>query len=223
MQILHHTDYKQLYEQERIRRQELESEVLKMKVQLQKFSQMIFGSKSDRFIENPSQLQLDITADSIAPATHLTTAKKVEYMSTPKRSKRDVGEMGKYMEGIPRVYEMREPDHIPPGAVKIGEQQHEILEIVRAKMIVRVVITPTYKMTGENNDTFILSAPAPSRPLPKCVAGPSVLAQLLVDKFCDHLPVMRQAARFERDGVIIPYNTLLDWAGKSVDLLTPLY
>jgi transposase len=52
---------------------------------------------------------------------------------------------------------------------------------------------------------------------------PGVLAQLLVDKFCDHLPLMRQAARFERDGIIIPYNTLLDWAAKSVDLLTPLY
>lgn len=223
MEVLINTDYKQLYEHERIKRQELESEVLKMKLQIQKFSQMIFGSKSERFLGSSAQLSLDMPVDQAAAATKLTSARKVEYISTPKRTSRDLDEMGKYLEGLPRIYEVREPDNVPTDAVKIGEQQHEVLEIVKARMIVKVIITPTYKVVGENNDTIILSATGPSRPLPKCVAGPSLLAQLLVDKFADHLPMMRQVARFERDGVVIPYNTILDWVAKSVDLLTPLY
>lgn len=91
-------------------------------------------------------------------------------------------------------------------------------------MYVKVIVTPTYKITANADQTVFVSEPAPSRPLAKCVAGPSVLAQILVDKFCDHiLPVARQVRRFERDGLTIPYNTLLDWGGKSIDLITVVY
>jgi transposase len=127
------------------------------------------------------------------------------------------------MQGLPRIYEVREPKHLPAGAVKIGEQQHEVLEIIRAKVQVRVIITPTYKCNGEQGQTVIVSEPPPPRPLPKCLAGPGLLAQVLVDKFCDHLPVNRQVSRFERDGLSIPYNTLLDWSAKSIDLISVLH
>ena len=54
------------------------------------------------------------------------------------------------------------------------------------------------------------------------MAGASILAQILVDKFCDHLPLFRQHKRFERNGVSIPYNTFIDWTGKAIDKLTVL-
>lgn len=201
---------------------ELEAEVLKMKMQVQKFSQMIFGSKGERFIANPAQLSLDMAVDIAGASTKLSDVKKVEYISTPKPA-RSLDQMGGYLEGLPRIVEVREPKNLPENAVKIGEQQHEILEITPAKVHVKVIITPTYKFTGEQGQTVIVSEPAPSRPLPKCVAGPGLLAQVLVDKFCDHLPVARQVRRFERDGLSIPYNTLLDWGGKSIDLISCVY
>ena len=70
--------------------------------------------------------------------------------------------------------------------------------------------------------TRIISAPVPERPLAKCLAGASLLAQILVDKFCDHLPLYRQVKRYERNGVTIPYNTFIDWTGKSIELLSVL-
>ena len=45
---------------------------------------------------------------------------------------------------------------------------------------------------------------------------------MLVDKFCDHLPLHRQQKRYERNGVSIPYNTLIDWTGKAVDKIAIL-
>lgn len=219
MQVHINIDYKQLYHQERIKREAAESEMLKMKMHLQKLSKMMFGSKSERFIGDPAQLALNLSADTVAPSTKLGSAKKIEYISTPKHSKRSLGELGLYMQDLERVYEVRRPDSLPANAVKIGEQQHEVLEFTRSRAYVRVIVTETYKVPDAHDNGIILTPPAISRPLPKCVAGPSVLAQVLVDKFCDHLPVHRQVQRFERDGLRIPYNTLLDWAGKAADLL----
>lgn len=222
MEVHINIDYKQLYEQERIKREALEAEVLKMKLHVQKLSQMIFGSKSERFIANPAQLSLDMLVDTAAPSTKLGTAKKVEYISTPKHSKRSLDELSTYLKDLPRVYEVRKPDNLPAGAIKIGEQQHEVLEITPAKAYVKVIVLQAYKLADGKNQSIIMAPPTPARPLPKCIAGASLLAQILVDKFCDHLPIIRQVKRFERDGVFIPYNTILDWAGKAADLLEVL-
>ena len=180
---------------------------------------MIFGSKSERFIDNPAQLALDMQIDNAAPSTKLGSAKKVEYISTPKHSKRSLDELGTYLKDLPRIYEVRRPENLPADAIKIGEQQHEVLEITPAKAYVKVIVLEAYKVADGKNDPIIVTPPTPNRPLAKCIAGATVLAQILIDKFCDHLPMFRQVKRFERDGVLIPYNTILDWAGKTADLL----
>jgi hypothetical protein len=60
-------------------------------------------------------------------------------------------------------------------------------------------------------------------PLNKCIAGAGLLAQVIIDKYVDHLPLYRQMQRFERSGVKIPYSTLTDWVSGTAKLLTPLY
>jgi transposase len=57
----------------------------------------------------------------------------------------------------------------------------------------------------------------------KCIAGPGLLAQILIDKFLDHLPGYRQIQRFERNGVSIAYSTLIAWIGLAANLLEVLY
>src|SRR5208337_2683451 len=57
----------------------------------------------------------------------------------------------------------------------------------------------------------ISEPPAPSHPIPRGFAGPSLLAMILVGKFCDHLPLNRQSAAFAREGVEIEVSTLADW------------
>jgi transposase len=54
-------------------------------------------------------------------------------------------------------------------------------------------------------------------------AGPGLLAQLLIDKFLDHLPAYRQMKRFERNGVSLPYSTLISWISLASGLLEVLY
>lgn len=218
-------DFQSLYQQEKKEKEELRVEVMKLQLQLQKFAQMVFGSKSERFIPNPAQLTLDIKTEAALSTCNIAKTKKIEYVKTNQPKKRDLSELGAYLEHLPRVYETREPENIPAGAIKIGEDQHEILEFTPGKLFVKVIVTPKYKLpcADDSDTTQIIAASAPERPLFKCVAAPSVLAQILVDKYCDHLPLFRQAKRFERNGVALPYNTIIDWAGKTIDLLSPLY
>ena len=74
-----------------------------------------------------------------------------------------------------------------------------------------------------NTQSNIVTAPLPNMPLPKCIAGSSLLAQMIIDKFVDHLPLHRQMQRFERAGVKLPYSTLTDWVSAAANLITPLY
>lgn len=65
-------------------------------------------------------------------------------------------------------------------------------------------------------------APLPSRPIERGRPGPSLLAHILVGKYCDHLPLDRQSKIFARENVHLPRSTLTDWIGRSTALLEPL-
>jgi transposase len=202
------------------------NELLKLQLQLHKFAQMIFGKKGERFIASPGQLTLDLPADTAAaPFCKIGDAQKISYTKANSTNKRELHELGAYMKDLPHVYETREPDHVPQGAIKIGEEKHETLEHTPGKAFVKVVIIPKYKVpyADDIDKTLIIAAPAPERPLFKCLAGASLLAMILVDKYCDHLPLFRQAKRFNRNGLALPYNTIVDLNARTIDLITPLY
>ena len=68
----------------------------------------------------------------------------------------------------------------------------------------------------------IVQAPAPSRPIERGLAGPGLLAHVLVSKYCDHLPLYRQSEIYAREGVELERSTLADWVGGTSRLLEPL-
>src|SRR5690606_34846904 len=68
----------------------------------------------------------------------------------------------------------------------------------------------------------IVQVPAPSRPILRGIAGPGLLAHILVSKYADHLPLYRQAAIYARAGVELDRSTMARWVGASANLLLPL-
>jgi hypothetical protein len=62
----------------------------------------------------------------------------------------------------------------------------------------------------------------PSLPIERSLPGPGLLAHALVSKYCDHLPLYRQAAIYMRDGVDIDRLTMAAWLGHTASLLEPL-
>ena len=68
----------------------------------------------------------------------------------------------------------------------------------------------------------IVQVEAPSRPIARGIAGPGLLAHVLVSKYCDHTPLYRQAQIYAREGVELERSTMAEWVGGCFELLEPL-
>jgi len=68
----------------------------------------------------------------------------------------------------------------------------------------------------------LVTAPLPCEGVPRCLAAPGLLAQVIVSKFGDHLPLYRLEQIFSRQGVPLSRSTLCDWLKRAADLLKPL-
>jgi transposase len=68
-----------------------------------------------------------------------------------------------------------------------------------------------------------LTAARPLSPIARGLAGPGLLAHVIVSKFCDHLPLYRCERMLSRFGVNLSRSTLCDWLAQSAGLLRPLW
>ena len=68
----------------------------------------------------------------------------------------------------------------------------------------------------------VVEVPAPSRPIAYGLAGPDLLAHVLVSKFADHQPLYRQSEIFAREGIDLDRSTLAGWVGAASELVAPL-
>ncbi|PWV48106.1 IS66 family transposase [Chitinophaga sp. S165] len=117
-----------------------------------------------------------------------------------------------------------EPDHIPDGSKKIGQIETEQLECIPAELYIKKYIRPKYLLPTEKTiESTIIIADLPTQPIDKCMAGSGLLAQLIIDKYTDHLPLHRQMQRFDRSGVKLPYSTISEWVSAMCKPITPLY
>ena len=101
----------------------------------------------------------------------------------------------------------------------LGEDVSEILEYVPARFKVIRQVRPKLSCSGCER---IVQEPAPSRPIDRGLAGPALLAHVLVSKYADHLPLYRQSEIYEREGVELDRSTLADWVGGASRVLAPL-
>lgn len=226
-----HIDYKLLYEQQVAENESLKATVAMHAHELAQLKKMIFGSKNERFVavdpEKPvTQLSLDLDAETIAQCK-LTGAEKIEYLRTKtevteNKPKVHPGRLG-LPESIRRETTILQPDADISGLKKIGDEITEILDYIPGELYVRQYIRPKYvQPVGATNNT-VITASLPGRMMEKCKAGEGLVAQIIVDKYMDHLPLHRQSQRYQRVGVTIPQSTINDWAKNGLFTITGLY
>jgi transposase len=102
----------------------------------------------------------------------------------------------------------------------IGEDVSEMLDVVPALYRVKRIRRPRYGCRG--CESAVVQAPAPERPLTGGIATEAVLAQVLVAKYSEHLPLYRQAQIFARNGIDLDRSTLANWVGRACWWLRPL-
>ena len=100
----------------------------------------------------------------------------------------------------------------------IGEESSERYEYIPAQLTVIEDVCKKYACA-----CTVKTATKPSQPVEKSTAGASLLAQVIVAKTADHLPLHRQEKIFERHGVDISRKTMCGWLAQCAELLKPLY
>src|SRR5581483_1843672 len=104
---------------------------------------------------------------------------------------------------------------------RLGVDKSERLDVVPAQFRVLVVRRPKYGC--RNCEDVVVQAPAPARLIEGGVPTEGAVAQVLVAKYADHLPLYRQAPIYARQGIEPDRSTLTDWAGHAAFLLRPVH
>src|SRR4051812_38131956 len=219
-------DYQQKYE-------ELQGQYEVLKAELMQLKRLLFASKQERFLPtdtpvSAAQLSLDIQPESLATipaAAVITQVKKLEYTKTTAAVQTTLEHKVhpvrmKLPEHLERRIITLEPSADITGLSCIGEEVTEELDYEPGRLFVNRYVRPKYVSKDKEG---ILIAPAKERPLPKAIAGAGLLAQTIIDKYVDHLPLYRQQQRFARENITIPYATLTDWVHNTCRLIEPLY
>lgn len=147
-----------------------------------------------------------------------------EEPSSKKRNRRTKAELG--LRNLPVIEkETLTPEEVlkdPEGFKKIGERHHDELDIQPSRLQWLRTIIPEYAPVG-NSETSPLRSAAPEASIPGAMITPTLAAQLIIDKYCDHLPQYRQMQRFFREqNVEISHKTLNSWTLAAARHLAPI-
>ena len=200
-----------------------------LKLTIARLKRQRYGSSSEKIEREIAQLELALEGLEMAGAATDPTPETGEADSIPDAAATEQllppRRRGKprIAADAPRENIVLDPGERCPdcgGALRlVGEDVAEILDFIAAKLKVIEVHRP--KKSCRDCERMV-QTPAPSRPIPRGLAGPGLLAHILVTKFDDHVPLYRQGEIFARMGADIPRSTLIDWCGQAAGAIRPV-
>lgn len=127
---------------------------------------------------------------------------------------------------LPVIEEVIEPEPVqaaPADWRRIGEEVSERLDYEPGRFLCRRTVRPKY-VRREALDAVPIVAALPESLLEGSLVTPGLLAQIVVSKYCDHLPLYRQESIYwSRHQVWLPRQTMAEWVGLAAQWLQPIY
>jgi transposase len=206
-------------------------EAEKLKAQLARLRREKFGARSERIERTIEQFELALEeieaakAEITAPATSTNEAEVADAPPIPAGS---AAADKKKRRQLPPELPRRDIVHAPAGVCRacggielrqVGESVTEVLEYIPGRFEVVRHVRPACSC---RKCEAMMQAPMPDLPIPRGMAGASFLAHIATSKFCDHLPLYRQAEIYARSGIDVDRGQLAEWLGHLAWLLRPL-
>jgi transposase len=211
------------------RLQEQAEEIKLLRQKLDALAHRLFGKKSEQL--DAGQLEL-LLKEAEAPGAALGKG------SGPEACQAEPPRPNKAASQRPRDRKPRLPEHLPvieevivPEPVqaapelwrRIGEEVTEKLDYEPGRFLRRRTVRPKYVRRGEL-DAVPVIAPLPDSLLERSLVTPGLLAQIVVSKYCDHVPLYRQESIYwSRHEVWLPRQTMAEWMGLGAEWLKPIY
>ena len=194
-------------------------EIEHLKLVIAQLRRMMYGSKSEKVAHEVEQLELKLE--------ELETV-RAEQASLPFAAPSD--------KPSPRPARRPLPEHLPReirvheagitscpecgGELhRFGEDVSEVLDYVPASWRVIRHVRPKFSC---HRCERVVEAAAPGRPIERGLAGPGLLAHVLVSKYCEHQPLYRQSEIYAREGVELERSTMAGWVGAASQLVAPV-
>src|SRR5580700_6953040 len=200
-----------------------QTEIENLNLLVLKLKRMHFGQRSEKMNADIGQLELrledletnqastePLPAQLAILAVNAKAAKRPARRPLPAELPRETETIAPKQESCPDCGGTLRP---------LGEDVSEVLEYVPARFKVIRTVRPKLSCACCSR---IVQEPAPHRPIDRGLAGPGLLAHVLVAKYTDHLPLYRQSEIYAREGVELDRSTMADWVGGVSRTLRPL-
>lgn len=205
----------------------LNDKISYLEEQIEWFKKQIFGQKAEKFVDTKNADQICFEGfDKVVP---VSSEKKI----IPQHERKKRNPTGKDKIVLPadlpiqqQVIDLPEEEKVCSETgvplVKIGEEVTSKLAHKPGSYFIKQVIRPKYA-NPQKSEEGIKTADLPESLLNRCQADESLLADILVKKFADHLPLYRQSEMMTREGIYISRQTLCEWTLRAGLALKPLY
>ena len=214
--------------------EKLVAEVKNLTAQIAWLKRKLFGRTSEK--KEPYDPSMDLFADYFkdqeqqAEPTKEEAEKKIEKES--KEDRKQAKKNRQMLEGLPVLEtETLEPEGIDLSKYRrIGEEITQVIEHKPGMLYIRQIIRPKYALINdgiglpEEGEKMMAIAPMPLLPIYRSMAGPSLLTELLLQKYEYHLPFYRQIQELKHLGMRqVSESTVDGWFSQTACLLRPLY
>jgi transposase len=194
----------------------------KLKIELLRLKRMRFGRSSEQLDAKIAQLEL--TLEELEASQIQIAAPAAPIIEERTEQSERIKPVRKALPShLPRESVVHEPacacTQCGGELKRLGEDVSEVLEYVPSHFKVIRHVRPKFACAKCQS---ITQSAAPDRPIARGLAGPGLLAHVLVSKYCDHLPLYRQSEIYARSGVELERSTLADWVAQCSALLAPL-
>ena len=196
--------------------------------ELEWYKRWAYGRRRERFGENQGQghlfeLDLDLATNPDLPEA-VSSENPIDVQGHCRRRKKREIDWDKLLQ-IRHEHDLSAEEKICSCCGRqmdrIGEDVTRELELQPAKLEAHIHVRPKYACRCCKEG--VCAAPLPPRPIPGGIAGPGLIAEVIVSKFSDHLPLYRLEDILVRSGVYIARSTLCDWVKFAAELFEPLY
>lgn len=200
---------------------------LQMLERCRKLERGLVGQKAEKLPADSGQLSMQLLQELLSDrALQDVEQLEVEQVRAHKRSK-PTGRKP-LPEHLPRVEIEVLPDEVQREGLdafeRIGQEVTEVLERRPGSLVVARIIKPKFvrRERDKNDKTQVLVGATPALPIERGLAGPGMLADTLVKRWQDHLPLHRLEGIYARDGIELARSTVCGWHERLLPLAEPL-
>ena len=209
-----------------------EDEIRDLVRKLEYMSRKLWGRMSEKrqTPEDPNQLRLDFGFEDLTDEERRLSGEAAKAVTEARKEVK----VKEHVKQVPVRHKLPEnlrrvEEHVYPEGYLGNEQDWVLFEAVETSEHLEVTapdiwvrVTVRHKAMRKS-DNAILTAPVPTEPLAKSYASASLLTELIIGKYADHLPFYRQIGMFKRLGIELKQGTVEGWFHGVADLMRPMY